>query len=67
MFYDSGAAPRKNLDVMRLAVNELKAEAGVAVEEEPKSAKKDKKKRKSEGVVVAEPAVAMEEVGFVCN
>lgn len=52
---------------MRLAVNELKAEAGVAVEEEPKSAKKDKKKRKSEGVVVAEPAVAMEEVGFVCN
>merc|ERR1712146_577771 len=40
-FYDSGEAPRKNIDVMKEVMNELKAEAGSAGTEKKKK-KKDK-------------------------
>jgi len=41
-FYDSGVAPRKNIDVMREAAAELEANKGG----EPKKGKKDKKDKK---------------------
>ena len=52
-FYDSGEAPRKNIDVMKAVMDELRAEGklggGGDDEAAKKKAKKDKKeKRKSE-------------------
>ena len=52
-FYDSGEAPRKNIDVMKAVMDELRAEGklggGDDDEAAKKKAKKDKKeKRKSE-------------------
>ncbi len=43
-FYDTGAAPRKNVDVMRLAIKEVNADNGVVDVEVPKSEKKKKRK-----------------------
>jgi len=52
-FYETGAAPRKNLDVMEEVAKELKTgntdDMDVEVEETPKKKDKKKKKRKSEG------------------
>ena len=70
-FYDSGEAPRKNLDVMREAMLEVNAEAGAkeggsakkakkreaAGDDDAKSAKKDKKDKKDED----EPKLSKEE------
>jgi nucleolar protein 56 len=42
-FYDSGEAPRKNVDVMREVAQELKAAAGEAAGEAPASGKKKRK------------------------
>ena len=44
-FFDTGATPRRNLDVMTAIAKELKAEAGDAMDEEPAVEKKKKKKR----------------------
>ena len=54
-FYDSGAAPRKNIDVMREAAAELAAAAGGDAGEEKKS-KKEKKEKKRKASEVEEPA-----------
>lgn len=51
VFYDTGTAPRKNLDVMRLAIAEVCTDNGVEV---PKTEKK--KKRKSEAAMEVEEA-----------
>lgn len=61
-FYETGATPRKNIDVMRSVLSELSAEEIVL--DEPKSAKKEKKdkKRKSD-VMEVESAAAAEEDG----
>merc|ERR1719502_48438 len=42
-FYDSGEAPRKNVDCMKEVMDELRAEAGAAA-----GGKKEKKKKKAE-------------------
>ena len=53
-FYDSGEAPRKNIDVMKQVMEELRAEGKLPAEggddeAAKKAAKKAEKKRKSEG------------------
>lgn len=59
-FYETGDAPRKNIDVMREAIKESEAGAADgAVDEPPKKAKKEKKdkkekKRKADNVEVEE-------------
>jgi len=56
-FYDSGTLPRKNLDVMRLALTEVQAEsasAGDAATEEKGQKRKRKKGEKSEKTVEPE-------------
>lgn len=55
-FYETGTAPRKNIDVMHEALQEVKE---VEAEQMRKKKKKDKKKRKSSGV--DEPLQAEEE------
>ena len=46
-FYDTGEAPRKNLDVMREVIEELRAESGGApAKKEKKEEKKEKKEDK---------------------
>jgi nucleolar protein 56 len=64
-FYETGAAPRKNIDVMEEVARHLKAGKDAEDEEmdeaEKKKKKKDKKKRKSEA------AEEKEEEVKVCN
>ena len=45
-FYETGAAPRKNIDVMEEVARELKAGQGAEMEDAGVSAKKKKKKDK---------------------
>jgi len=58
-FYNTGAAPRKNIDVMKVVSDELKA-AKKQKESEEAGSKKKKKKRKASDVSAAEPAVEEE-------
>ena len=45
-FFDTGATPRRNLDVMTAIAKELKAESGDAMDVDEPAVKKDKKKKK---------------------
>lgn len=47
-FYETGEVPRKNIDVMKEALEEVAQVAASIVEESPKKKKKKDKKRKSE-------------------
>merc|ERR1719272_631430 len=47
-FYETGDAPRKNIDVMREAIKEIGGDADASGEKKAKKAKKEKKKRKAE-------------------
>ena len=55
-FYDTGEAPRKNLDVMREVIEELRAESGGA----PAKKKKDKEEKKEKKEDKKESAAAPE-------
>jgi nucleolar protein 56 len=58
-FYDSGAAPRKNIDVMREAAAEVAAAAGGGGDDAgEKKSKKDKKEKKRKASAVEEEAAA---------
>lgn len=46
-FYETGAAPRRNLDVMEEVARELRGGKDEDMDDAPKSSKKDKKKKKS--------------------
>eukprot|EP00002_Diphylleia_rotans_P019314 TRINITY_DN373_c0_g1_i1.p1 TRINITY_DN373_c0_g1~~TRINITY_DN373_c0_g1_i1.p1 ORF type:complete len:549 (+),score=159.14 TRINITY_DN373_c0_g1_i1:67-1713(+) len=62
-FFDGGATPRKNIDVMKEVVKEVKDDLGKAVEvnQTPKADKKNKKKRAAEEVEEAAAPVAAAE------
>ena len=53
-FYETGAAPRKNVDVMKEAIAEAKSVLGQLNQEPSSEKKKKKKKRKSEAEVSTE-------------
>lgn len=46
-FYDSGALPAKNVDVMQLALKEAEVEREQILSKEKKRKKKEKKRRKA--------------------
>lgn len=58
-FYDTGDLPKKNVDVMKLAIDEVNKEAAEFKEAAPKKKKKKDKKRKAEDMEAEEaPAAA---------
>ena len=54
-FYDSGEAPKKNVDAMREVLDELRAEAGGKPDKEGKKEKKKKKREAADEAAAEEP------------
>merc|ERR1711935_1040268 len=54
-FYDTGEAPKKNVDAMREVLDELRAEAGGKPDKEGKKEKKKKKREAADEAAAEEP------------
>lgn len=66
-FYDSGEAPKKNVDVMQLAIAEATAAQAKLVKEEKKKAKKKKHSEGEAAAGVNDSTVAAEEEEVLSN
>mmetsp|Transcript_206 Transcript_206/g.340 ORF Transcript_206/g.340 Transcript_206/m.340 type:complete len:527 (-) Transcript_206:222-1802(-) len=60
-FYDTGEAPRKNIDVMQLVADEIKKEMAAAAKEDKELGSAKKKKKKKKKSLDAEAAVAADD------